>query len=78
MNLRSSCPELLESCRCDSPRLKVFPEDESGFLAPPYAICDGFESSAFDARCVDLYPAEILEKTDYFVIALGSDEKNIR
>ena len=74
--LKMKCPELFESCNPASELLRVFPEGDAGIKNPPYALVDGFDRKT-DAECIAEYPEEILAKTDYFVVALGSDEKDI-
>lgn len=69
------CPELLESCRKGSEMLSVFPERKSKKYNSPYAHYHFHPMR--DVRKTADYPQDILEETDYFVIALGSDETAI-
>lgn len=58
--------------------LRIYPHTDSSLSNAPYAILDGFsEGERIDVTRLDEYPEEILEKTDYFVVALGEDEQNI-
>lgn len=58
--------------------LRIYPHTSSPLSNAPYAVVDGFsEGERVDAAHLDGYPEEILAKTDYYVAALGDDEKNI-
>lgn len=74
--VRDIYPELLESCRSGSPLLRVRPFDERGGYNPPY-----FETAEFldmaGMDCVSGYPAAVLENTDYYIVALETDEQNL-
>lgn len=77
--LQDSCPELFESCEPGSDILRIYPRADGvnrDRYAPPYAICKDF-IEGIDAECIQTYPEQLLQKTDYYVAALGSDEKNI-
>ncbi len=74
--LENSCPEMLAGCESGSDILKVFPGSGRTEFSPPYAVCDDFIDDV-DAERITDYPEELLKKTDYYVVALGSDEKNI-
>ena len=73
--IRDLCPELLESCREGSPLLKVHPFGQERWN-PPYASEVRFRTHLSMSE-VSSYPEDLLEKTDYWIISLGSDEKNI-
>lgn len=79
------CPELLQTCRSgggeglkeEKPELlKIYPHTDSPLKNPPYAVVDGFAEN-IDVTRPEKYPKGIMEKTDYFVVALGDDERNI-
>lgn len=70
------CPELFESCRARSDLLRVFPGRKSQTYNPPY-IRNLQIHSLHNFRQTDEYPQGVLEKTDYFVIALGYDEMTV-
>ena len=72
----SNCPELLQSCQEKIEMLKCYPKSNSTLYNPPYAYVDGLNID-IDAEDIAGYPDQILEKSDYFVIALGNDQKNI-
>ena len=74
--LKRVCPEMIAVCEADSDLLKIYPKSDSSLKNPPYAILSGLDTSV-DVEDLTSYPAGLLEKTDYFVVALGSDEKNI-
>lgn len=71
-----SCPELFETCRKDSPLLQVFPEDPTKDFNPPY-IHELKIKYVRDVRDLKSLPENLLNKTDYYVIALGSDELSV-
>lgn len=75
-------PELLESCKAGSPLLnthRVRPSAKN----PPYS--SAFPSGNIDDGFIDVddashfaeYPDGLLDQADYFIVALGSDQKNI-
>lgn len=74
--LEEKCPELLESCDADSPILRTHPFDSSEKRNAPYCIAPVFTDveDVFDS---EKYPDGLLEQTNYYIIALGSDEKNL-
>lgn len=74
--LISSCPELLETCMEGSEALKCYPRSDSPLHNAPYAIIDGLEDD-IDAEDIASYPAGVIEKSDYIVVALGEDGRNI-
>ena len=77
--LKEEYPQVLESCREDSPILQIYPSDNEEHSAedrnPPYARAEFY--TVKDALILSEYPEDILGHTDYYVIALGSDERNI-
>lgn len=75
-HLNMTCPELIESCRAWSPVLKLCESPEDDRYNPPYASLSFDQVEAVDE--IMSYPKDVLEKTDYYVISTGSDEKNIR
>ena len=56
--------------------MNIYSHCEDGRYAPPYAICKDFIDT-IDAEYIQDYPNEIINDTDYFIVAVGSDEKNI-
>ena len=74
--IETSCPELLLTCAPGDDILRIFPGSPQETFAPPYAVCSGFDICT-DAQYISDYPKEILEKTVYYIVALGSDEKNV-
>jgi len=87
VRLEDKCPELLDSgldeaaaagtvnVNAGSGRLKVFPYDSSAPENPPYCMYR-FRNIEHPDYCT-AYPEDVLEKTDYYVIALGEDARNI-
>lgn len=75
-NIMSSCPELLESCKTDSKLLRCYPKSDSPLSNAPYALVDGLDKDV-DAEDYVAYPSFIIDKSDYLVVALGEDGKNI-
>ena len=69
--LNKTCPELLMSCKEITDILKVYEGREK--YNPPY-ICAPDIRNIKDVRKTEDYPEGVLEKTDYYIIALGSDE----
>ena len=80
--LSVKCPELLKVCSfrgvsaAPNPLLRVYPKSDSSLENPPYAVIDGFSKNN-DVSFLDDYPEELLSRTDYLIVALGSDEMNI-
>ena len=74
--IRHDCPDLFRSCDPQDDILKLYAHCEGSKYAPPYAICKDFIDT-IDAEFIQDYPNEIITDTDYFIVALGSDEKNI-
>ena len=74
--IEHDCPELFRSCDSHDDILKIYPYRKDSKYAPPYAVCNDFIDN-IDAEYVQDYPDHILSDTDYFLVALGSDEKNI-
>ena len=72
--LESRSPQLLESCKPSSPLLEIFQKEGQAVLAPRYAVVTGLDTK-INALNLREYPEEILEKTDYYIIALGDDQK---
>lgn len=70
------CPELFRSCSPDDDILKTHTFCQNGRYAPPYAVCEDFLDT-INAEFIQDYPDTIIGNTNYFVVALGSDEKNI-
>ena len=75
MRIRDDCPELFASCEKKNPILKVYADDGNDMFAPPYASCDF--KTVTDAEFLSNYPENDLNQTDYYVIALGEDKRNI-
>lgn len=69
-------PELLESCRSSSELLKVYPFGGKNVKNPPYCADLRFVDIS-DATHFSEYPEGVLQHTDYFIAALGSDEQNV-
>lgn len=71
--LNEFCPEMMECCDPSSPKLDVFKYEPGKTVNPPY-----IEELDFirvrDVKMLSSYPDEIIAKTDYYIIALGSDE----
>lgn len=83
--LHNSCPELFSGCMDWERILKIYPhEPDSNLFNVPYAIVDGFDQDA-DAEDIASYVSndncvsndDLIEKTDYYVVALGDDARNI-
>ena len=74
--IRHDCPDLFRSCDPHDDILNIYSHCEDGRYAPPYAVCKDF-IDIIDAEYIQNYPNEILNDTDYFIVAVGSDEKNI-
>lgn len=72
--IENNYPELLESCADRSPLLKVSRDPGSDEYNAPYIQEPSF-SYLRDASVLSDYPKHILEKTDYYIIAVGDDEK---
>lgn len=70
-------PELLESCRPSSPLLQIRPFDPSARMNPPYCESMDFYDIS-DLSQVSQYPAAVIRNTDYYVVALETDEENLR
>lgn len=73
--LESSAPELLESCKAKSPMLKCYPKSTSPLYNPPYAIVDGLDGDVEVENYLNYQ--DILALTDYVVIALENEDKNV-
>lgn len=73
--ISAACPELFDSCEENSPLLSVFIHDPA-IVNPPYVNSLTIRP-VWDVRNLRLIPHPILLKTDYFVVALGSDEKAV-
>lgn len=76
-----SCPELIKSCvkstdEQPNEMLKIFPDDGSKGYSAPYLDELNF-AQVSDVRNISDYPENVLRLTDYYVVALGSDEKAI-
>lgn len=56
--------------------LTIDPNDASKPLAPPYCIFRFINVD--DPLCCTVYPSDILARTDYFVVALGEDARNLK
>jgi len=74
--LEERYPELLESCRDSSELLKVYPFGRKDLKNPPYCADLSFADIS-DATHFSEYPNGVLQNTDYFIVALGSDERNV-
>lgn len=72
--IENNYPELLESCRSGSLLLKVSPDTDSREFNEPY-IRELLFSYIRDASVLPDYPERILEETDYYIIAVGNDDK---
>ena len=83
--LERDCPELFSVCedrerpasaRAEEDLLRIYPHTSSGLRNAPYAILEGFTETA-DVLDPEQFPEEVLSGTDYYVIVLGEDEKNL-
>ena len=74
--IKHDCPDLFRSCDPGNDILNLYAHCDDSRYAPPYAICKDFIDTV-DAEFIQDYPNKIITDTDYFVIALGSDEKNL-
>lgn len=80
--LLEHCPELLSASKCrpfseeQDSRLRIYPHTDSPLCSPPYAVID-WPDREINETLISDYPKEILEKTDYYIIALGEDSRNI-
>lgn len=72
--LENNCPELLASCDKDAELLTVCPATNE--KNEPYCKSCEFMNIP-DVSLIDEIPEKILEDTDYYVIALGSDGMDI-
>ena len=70
-------PEMLEVCKADSELLRIYPHDPQKRKNPPYCATMEFHDVAAPAVLSD-YPAQVLAETDYYVVALDTDEQNIQ
>ena len=73
--MKEAYPEMMECCDCNSQKLIVFKHKPNSSLNAPYIETLHF-TPIEDVKRVSTYPTEILKYTDYYVIALGSDEEN--
>lgn len=76
-HLGETCPEMAESCKAFSPLLRIYEDTEAQEYNPPYLNSVEFTDADDVAMLSDL-PENILRTTDYYVIALGSDEADTR
>lgn len=72
--IENNYPELLESCRSGSPLLRVSPDKDKEEFNAPY-IQDPQFAYIRNASILSDYPENVLDKTDYYIIAVGDDEK---
>ncbi len=70
-----ACPELLDSCEEGSTLLSVFSHDPTIVNTPYVKTLD--IKSVPDVRNINAETLSVIRKTDYFVIALGSDEEAV-
>ena len=70
-------PEMLKVCKADSELLRIYPHDPQERKNPPYCETMEFHDVA-DLAVISKYPAVVLAKTDYYVVALDTDEQNIQ
>ena len=72
--IENKCPELMESCKAGSEILRVFPE--RNVYNEPY--CESLDFIRIDdVHYLSGLGKDILKETDYYVIALGDDGRNI-
>lgn len=71
--IKSKYPELIESCRENAELLQVRP----GQYNPPYCEVPQFRR-ARDMSCASSYPRDLIRNSDYFIVAMGDDQKNLQ
>lgn len=74
--LRDKCPELIKSCDNNSDILRTKPFGDKSDKNPPYCSNLSFIDVESIFNFIDI-PEKIFEMTNYYVIALGTDNKNI-
>ena len=74
--IRETCPELLKSTDSSSDLLKVYPFGDTEKRNPPYCKKVSFHKVDNIFEFSDI-PEEIFNGTNYYVVALGTDDKNI-
>lgn len=74
--LAAECPEMLESCDPASELLTVYPLRKNSEKNPPYCASLTFEQTRAEELLLNSR-SEVWLDTDYYVVALGSDRKNI-
>lgn len=75
--LRIECPELAESCVSGSPMLRTHPKNPASGYNPPYCEKLCFIDVEEGFALADL-PGELLDRTDYWIVAGETDEENLR
>ncbi len=73
--MKEEYPEMMECCNPNSSKLIVFNYKKNMERNSPYISTLHF-TPIEDAKKVSDYPTGVLENTDYYIIALGSDEEN--
>lgn len=74
-NLETECPEMLESCDPASELLTVCPLQADSVKNPPYCAELTFTDMEVEELLLQTGSA-VWEDTDYYVVALASDQKN--
>lgn len=83
--LERDCPELFSVCedrerpasgKTGEDLLRIYPHTSSGLRNAPYAVLEGFTEME-DVLDPERFPEDVLSKTDYYVIVLGEDERNL-
>ena len=71
------CPEMLAACDPNWARLQIHPHDPDQKKNPPYCATMKFHEVP-DLAMLSAYPGDILKKTDYYVVALDTDARNLQ
>ena len=74
--IRETCPELLKSTDSSSDLLKVYPFGDTEKRNPPYCKKVSFYKVDNIFEFSDI-PEEVFNGTNFYVVALGTDDKNI-
>ena len=72
--INEDCPELIPSCIEKNKLLQVSPYDAADFNRP---YCESLNFETVSAKGLSAYTRELLENTDYHILALDADEENL-
>lgn len=73
-HINEDCPELIPSCKDKNELLQISHYDSAGFNRP---YCESLTIETVNVDGLSAYSEEHLEKTDYHILALDSDEENL-